>query len=114
MESDGATRREHLEAAARQGIRSARLDGPELPDQLAYLWGYWREIHAGRTQNGMAPARASNLDILAWEQLTGIRLRRWEYRAVMAIGGAWLRVQSKEQERQRRLAEAKTRARGLH
>ena len=114
VEGDGASRREHLEAVARQGIRPARLDGPPLPDQLASLWAYWQEIHAGRTQNGMAPSRASSLDIMAWEHLTGIKLRRWEYRAVMQIGGAWLRVQIGESERQRKLAEAKSRAKGLH
>lgn len=62
----------------------------------------------------MAPSRASNLDIWAWQQMSGIRLRRWEYAAVMRIGAAWLTVRIAEQERQRKLAEARAKSKGRH
>jgi len=62
----------------------------------------------------MAPNRASNLDIMAWQHNTGIRLRRWEYTTIMRIGGAWLGARIEEQERQRKLAEAQAKGKGRH
>lgn len=71
---------------------------------LVYLWNYWCEIHAGRTQNGMDPCRATHLDIMAWQMNSGVTLRRWEHDAIQGLSRVWLRVQRSEMERQRKLA----------
>lgn len=81
----------HLESVARQtGKRPAALDGPPCPPELDYLWRWFWELHGGRTLSPMGPSRATWLDLLAWQELTGRRLRPWELRLVMALGAAWI------------------------
>jgi hypothetical protein len=89
---DGATRREHLESAARQGIPT-QIEGPQLPDTVNYLWKWFCEIHDGRTLSGMGPNRANHMDLMAWQWNTGNKLASWELRAIRDLGGEWIAAQ---------------------
>jgi hypothetical protein len=86
---DGATRRQHFESAARQGAPSPYLAGPPLPETLAYLWGWFRSIHEGRTP-GMGDGKATHLDLMAWQANNSVRLEPWEHDAIQALGTVWL------------------------
>lgn len=89
--------RAHLESAARQlGKRPAALDGPPMPEELRYLWRWFRELHAGRSVNGMTHNHASHQDILAWQQNFHIAAQPWELRALMQLGIVWMNVMNEE------------------
>lgn len=69
------TVRQHLEAAARRGIAAAikELEGPEIPDALEYVWGWYCQLAATRRFNGMSghPEPLTYETIDAWSRLTG-------------------------------------------
>lgn len=70
---DGKAQRVHLEAAAARGSASAiaLLDGPEFPDELGYLWGWFQELDRTRSY-GMNGAEALTYPAIdAWARLTG-------------------------------------------
>jgi hypothetical protein len=79
------TVREHLEQIGKAE------DGPEMPDVLAYLWGYFVDLHNGR-QYGMAPCPISIESIYCWRNLNKILLSPWEVKAIREIDSAWLRT----------------------
>jgi hypothetical protein len=96
---DGGSRREHFESAARQGYPSPEAIGPSIPEELRYLWSYFLDIHDGRTINGMSAARATHMDLMAWQWNTGIKLLPWEVRAVTALGNTWMLAQNKPEKK---------------
>ena len=68
----GTEVRLHLEAAAARGNPDAirKLEGPEFPENLAYLWAWVMELH-GRSGVGMAGlAPLSYTTIRDWSELT--------------------------------------------
>jgi hypothetical protein len=93
---DGASRREHFQSAERQGIPIPEAKGPPLPELLRYLWGWFCDIHDGRTVNGMSATRASHLDVMAWQHNTGNVLSRWELKAIFALGTEWMSAQNNQ------------------
>jgi hypothetical protein len=68
---DGATRREHLEAAARVGVVSEELEVPQCPDELRYLFEWFIEVSGGRGNSGFGPNALAWTDLAAWASLTG-------------------------------------------
>ena len=69
-------RREHFERAAERGSAAARaaLEGPEIPDAVAYLYAWAMELH-GRSGADMAgPALLSYQTVEAWARLTDRRV----------------------------------------
>lgn len=94
MQEDGAPLRVHIESAARQGDIECRwrLDNPPpLSPFVAHLWGYYVDLSSTRS-SGMGPNRLTRLEIQAWEQDEGIRLERWERRAIMALDALHLTI----------------------
>ena len=69
-----------------------------MPQELAYLWGWFLELHSGRTQTAMGPAPASHLDLMAWQSNNRIALEPWEARALMYLGQTWARAMSEKRE----------------
>jgi hypothetical protein len=96
---DGSSRREHFESAARQGYPSPEAAGPSLPDALSYLWVWFLEIHEGRTVNGMAPTRATQMDLMAWQWNTRQQVLPWEAKAIMTLGSVWMASQVKPEKK---------------
>lgn len=46
------------------------LAGPECPEELAYVWAWFLELHATRGFNGMVPNPITFAEIGAWSSLT--------------------------------------------
>ena len=87
--------RVHLESLARQDDVEAshRLaNPPPLHPLVAHIWTYYADLSQTRQTGGMGPSRLSRLEIQAWERDEGVRLERWERRAVMAIDALHLSI----------------------
>lgn len=89
--------RVHLERAAElTGRRPAELDGPDLPEAIAYVWGWYLELDAARSGNGWAPNPLGYGEIAAWAKLTGRRPTRFEVAVLRALDGVFFRQVSKD------------------
>jgi hypothetical protein len=64
---------------------------PPLSPHVAHLWAYYCDLAKTRTV-GMAANRLTRLEIQAWERDEGVRLARWERRAIMAVDAEHLRI----------------------
>ena len=94
-EKTGGTRRDSYKSFKRQtGKEHPDVRGPKFPNELVYLWRHFREVHNGRAVNGYGETRVSYLDLMAWQEVTGTRLRPWEARAIMTLGMVWLNVRN--------------------
>lgn len=60
--------------------------------ELAHLWGWFQDLHAGRSQTGWGPSAATHADLAAWRANLGLDLEPWEVRALMALGQTWLKT----------------------
>lgn len=74
-----------------QGL--ALLSGPELPEDLEYLWNWYCEISAGRGEGMNGPAPLSYVSIDAWSRLTDTEIAPHEVRAIF-----WLDAISRHPE----------------
>jgi hypothetical protein len=70
--------RSHLEAALSRGTKTQReraateLSGKTpFPHELAYLYGWARELHRARPRHRGMPAPITYTDMDAWARLTG-------------------------------------------
>ena len=79
-------------------MRPPELDGPDLPDELAFLWGYFTELHETRS-GGMGPGPISYSEIDAWQRLTGRELPIWQVKAIKRMDRAFMQVEAKKNER---------------
>jgi len=75
---DGATLRQHLEAAAAQGMRHALLDGPPCPVELQHVWHWFCELDRQRGSNGFGVNPLAFTEIAAWADLTSRSPRPFE------------------------------------
>lgn len=82
--------RDHLEAAARNGNQTAiaTLDGPPIPDAVAYLWGWYAELAAGRGEGLAGAAPITYADIEAWARLLDRRPSPHEVSALLELDRA--------------------------
>jgi hypothetical protein len=83
---DSTPYRDHLKVAARSSARAREeLQGPELPDSIAYLWGWASELHgrSGVGQFGFHPLTYTT--IADWARLTGRDPRPHEVEALMGV-----------------------------
>lgn len=84
---DGATLREHLQAAAASGMRPDPLLLHRPPPACANVWDAFAMLHAARPV-GMAPGAITPSEIVAWQQLVGVTLNPWEVETLMAMDRA--------------------------
>lgn len=84
----------HVEATT--GKRPADLDGPEPPEQLAYLLGWFADLGSGRPPGFSGPAPLTWEGILAWATLTGVDPRPWEIALLRRLDLAYLDVNRAE------------------
>ena len=61
------------------------LDAPALPEELAYVWEWYREVFTGQ------PLTFSELH--HWSALTGKRLLGWEAELIKSIDRIFWKVQ---------------------
>lgn len=82
---DGMTERDHLLAAQRvTGKQPPELDVPPLPAGLGELWHAYLQIR-NSCAAGLGPAVMTQQDVLAWQQLQGVRLLPWEVDTLLAV-----------------------------
>lgn len=104
MQKDGKTYGEHLAAlAARSAIYKRRLDGPDLPEAVGYLWEYFRELHERRRylalpSGTLIPEPIPYTEVAAWGRLTGRALAAYEVEILMTLDRTWLTGPLKEDE----------------
>lgn len=64
---------------------------PEFPDELGYVWEWFRKL-AARRQSGMAPNPLRYQDVEAFERRTLVRLTAWETDLLIRLDDAVLAV----------------------
>ena len=67
----------------------------ELPEAAAYLYQWFWELSSGRPVSQAGFLAIPSSEILAWCQLSGIRLRSWELDALRQLDAAFLREMGK-------------------
>lgn len=84
---NGKTVRWHLRVLANRGDAGSRaqLEGPPVPEGLAYLWDWFWELDAGRAEGFTGPAAFSYQELDAWARLTGRQPSPHEVQALMSI-----------------------------
>lgn len=65
---------------------------PELPADLAHLFAWFLELHAGRQGGGFGPNPLSYEGIEAWSRLSGNTIRPIELMAIKELDAAWIEV----------------------
>lgn len=63
----------------------AFLTGPELPDEIEYLWNWYCEISAGRGEGMNGAASLTYTSIEAWSRLTDTAIAPHEVRAIFEL-----------------------------
>ena len=91
---DGATLRDHLQAAVASGAATDPLLLHTAPPEGAALWDAFVALNGARPV-GMAPGPVPPSEIVAWQQLMGLRLTPWEVETLMAMDRAALAVSNK-------------------
>jgi hypothetical protein len=66
------------------------LEGPQLPEVLAYLWGGFVELSAARSSTDAGPNPVGWLEIEAWARLTRRSLSAWEVDVLRSLDVVWL------------------------
>ena len=91
-DANGETRRERNEAF--------ELDSPEaeVPEAGYALWDWFWDLRSAQAPGFSGPAPLSNLEILAWVQLTGNLLRREEIAVLKAMDGRYCQAVEEEAE----------------
>jgi hypothetical protein len=97
--ADGVCLREkllHIEQTT--GRRPAALDGPEIPAEVAHVWGWFCELDSQRSGNGFGGNPISWGEIAAWAALTGSMPRPHEVRMLLRLDRARLEVMNLKEE----------------
>ena len=93
---DGKSVREHLTVAWQAtGRKPPQLNQPELHTLIAYIWGWFTELHACRGSNGYGPSPISYSDMYYWSRLKGIDLRKWEINTICSIDSIYIQKSQK-------------------
>lgn len=92
---DGSPLRQHLQAAAAAGARPDPRLASRPPAAAAALWDAYAALHATRP-SGMGPSAITASELLAWQQLHGVRLTPWEAETLQAMDRAALEVTAQQ------------------
>lgn len=88
---DGATLRQHLQAAAAAGSPADPRLTSKAPDAVAVLWEAFIDLNASRPA-GMGVSAFPPSEIAAWQALHGIRLSSWEVETLMQMDRAAIAI----------------------
>jgi len=86
---DGSTLRQHLQAAAASGMVPDPMLRSRPPREAAPLWETFVALNSAR-HAGMQPGPILPSEIVAWQQLTGVRLSPWEAETLLDMDRAAL------------------------
>jgi hypothetical protein len=94
-QADGATVREHLQAAAAATGKADPSLSRSLPRALVWLWQAFCELSAARPV-GMAAGAIPGTEIEAWQRLARVTLLPWEVDTLRAMDRAALAVMNEK------------------
>jgi hypothetical protein len=110
--ADGAAVADHLESGRRQlealpgykrNVEELVPEAPPFPEELGYLWSWFRQLLVGVQGNGMVPPQISWETLRAWQLCMGIGvLDPWEAETLVYLGALRASIQSEHLERQRK------------
>lgn len=93
---DGSTLRQHLvAAAAHAGRADPRLEA-QPPAGVDHIWRAFLDLHGSRA-TGFGVSAIAPSEVLAWQQLRGVRLTPWEVDTLAALDSAVVAVMSEQQ-----------------
>jgi hypothetical protein len=97
---DGAAVGAHLAAAARRGHAGAAelLEGPEIPEALADLAEWSRELARQRQYHMSGPQPLTYQEVEAWARLTDRQPAPHEVRALMLLDLVWAHPEPEEED----------------
>ncbi len=91
VQKDGTRLIDHLNVAKERGRYVPELDDqPKCPPLGAHVWLWYADLGISRQSSGMGPLAFRPSDILAWATGSGVRLRRWEFRALRLVDNDYL------------------------
>ena len=94
QQSDGCTRRQHLEAAARaSGEILPELVPMPIPGGCAAIWSAFVELNARRGSGAFGPLPISLADVDCWQRLMGVALTPWEIETLFLLDSAAMAAQ---------------------
>lgn len=98
-QSDGATLREHLEAAwKRSGVMPSTLaNGQKLPAGTARLWKDFLELHGNRPTGMNGPESIGFRYLMDWQEFRGVKLAGWQIAAIQRADDAYFAAKAKTQ-----------------
>lgn len=89
IQDDGSPLREHLESLVRMGRReAAELEGPPVPDEIAYLRRWYLELWRTRDVGEYGPKALTYEEVQAWAAMTGRHPLPHEVEALFALDSA--------------------------
>lgn len=84
--------RQHLEAVERMTHRPHERLHRRCPPPMAYLWGWFKELHSARQHGFSGPNAISHVEVDAWSRLRGISLTSEEALTIRALDNLYLEV----------------------
>jgi hypothetical protein len=92
-DKDGVTEREHLKQVELQiGKTPLALQGPNFPTELEYIWSYFLELSATRSQGYSGPLPITYQEIMAWRDLTNNIVNAWEVEVIKRLDRIYIKV----------------------
>ena len=86
----------HLEQVWKTtGNKPERLNPPDFPEVLSYIWTWFTELHNARPRTGMGASPITYSEIAAWSSLTRVAPSPWEISVIKQIDGVFLNVSAK-------------------
>lgn len=82
MEGATITRREHFEGLAKQGVEVPELQGPQLPEELKYLYEWFIELWSGQM--------ITWTELKAWGEIKGVLPAPWEADLLRKMARIWM------------------------
>lgn len=93
---DGASLRDHLTAAVRQGGRADPRLAAQPPRGVEHLWFAFLDLHGARV-SGFGVSAIAPSEVLAWQTLRGVQLTAWEVETLTAVDRAVVAVMNEQQ-----------------
>lgn len=88
--------REHLAIYEKQTgqVHPSLIGAPMVPEGCSHLWSDFMRLHQDRSYV-MGPLPISSRDILAWQELAGVRLSGWEIDCIRRADDAFFEATAK-------------------
>ena len=75
-----------------------QLDGPELPQELSYVWDRFLHLSNRRGSNGFGVDKIKDIDLLCWSILHQTFFEEWELDAIYRLDDVFISVFSSDKD----------------